>query len=113
MRIPRPLSPQLISDEIGCTPLPLMVIEPSALLETIAPSFRMTSNAAKSSLLLPTLYNTDVPQCNNAAAHARCILLLLGGALKLPCIDEGVIVTIIIVTILVSMYVIAQVAKVG
>src|SRR5687768_3386877 len=78
--IPNPLSPQLIDEDTGATPLLLIMISLFVLLIICAPSFETTSIAARSSLEDPGLNIVVVPFDNKAAAHARCIELLDAGA---------------------------------
>jgi hypothetical protein len=93
--MPKPLSPQFIDDDTGTTPLLLMMIASFALFIMLAPSFEITSSAARSSFDVPGFRIVVVPFDNNAAAQARCIELLDAGALTFPLIDEGYIVTTI------------------
>jgi hypothetical protein len=96
MRIPNPLSPQFIDDDTGATPLLLITISSLVLDTMCAPSFDITSSAARSSFDVPGFRIVVAPFDSNAAAHARCIELFDAGACTFPPTDEGFIVTTIV-----------------
>ncbi len=95
IRTDKPLSPQLMVSEIGLTPL-LSITIVSLVYSIVAPNCCMIFNAALSSAELPGLCKIVLPLFTRAAAQALCIALLEVGAMILPLMSDGFMVTCII-----------------
>jgi len=86
--IARPDSPQLRLTHSGVVQRPQISIK-SAPLTTVAPSIPAISMAARESLQNEGFFISDFPNASRAAAIARCVTLLLDGAIISPEITEG------------------------